>query len=76
MHYGGSIDPQRHRSHVLASSFRQLSAERCREKLVPFRRLLDEFSLTVCRLRLNTQELRERIFLRGAGLGPPWPATA
>jgi hypothetical protein len=41
------------------------------ETIAAYRRVLVGTALTVCRLRVNVQELRERIFLRGAGIGPP-----
>lgn len=41
------------------------------ETIAAYRRVLDGTALTVCRLRVNVQELRERIFFRGAGIGPP-----
>lgn len=40
------------------------------DTIAAYRHALDGSAVTVCRLRVNAQELRERIFLRGAGNGP------
>jgi hypothetical protein len=41
------------------------------DTIAAYRKVLGESAMTVCRLRVNAQELRERVFLRGAGIGPP-----
>jgi hypothetical protein len=41
------------------------------DTIAAYRRVLDGTALTVCRLRVNVQQLRERIFLRRAGIGAP-----
>ena len=41
------------------------------DTIAAYRRRLVGSTLTVCRLRVNAEELRDRIFLRSAGVGPP-----